>query len=153
MSDQKELLQEKYVEDHPTSRRQNRRERITERRANRENGGLGWIGGLILIVIGVLYLLYYAGILPSFSNWWALFLLLPAVGTLSAALSAYRRNDGQWTGEVIGLFLAGLFFLGLTAFFLFGLDYGWLWPFFLIAAGLLLIAGPLLSRGRGSGSE
>jgi CubicO group peptidase (beta-lactamase class C family) len=62
---------------------------------NRQAGGLGWIAGLVFVAVGVLYLLQQFDILPTFANWWALFLLLPGVGVLSAALGAYRRSGGQ----------------------------------------------------------
>lgn len=133
------------TQDRYTSRRQERR---AARRADRQAGGLGWIGGLVLIGIGMLYLLRDYGVVPTLTNWWALFLLLPGLGTLSAALGAYRRNGGQWTLEVTGPFIGGLLFLGLTAVFFFELNYGWLWPLFLIAAGILLLAAPMLSRSR-----
>ncbi len=142
MSDQDKFAQEK---DEFTSRREERR----ERRADRQAGGLGWIAGLVLIAVGGFYLLQNAGILPNLTNlanWWALFLLLPAVGTLSAALGAYRRNGGNWSPEVTGPFLAGLLFLGITAVFLFDLDFGWFVPLFLIAAGLFILFRPRLMK-------
>lgn len=123
-----------------------RRERRAQRRAARQSGGFGWFIGLLLIVIGGLYLLQDMGYLPTFTNWWALFLLLPGVGVLSAAISAYRQNGGHWTTEVMGLFLGSLLFFGITAVFLFELNYGWLLPVFLIAAGLLLLFSPKLAH-------
>lgn len=123
-----------------------RAQRRAARRADRRAGGLGWLAGVLLMGLGVLFLLQNEGIFTQFSNWWALFLLLPAIGTLSAALGAYRRNGGHWTAEVTGPFLGGLLFLGLTAIFLLNLNYTWLWSLFLIAAGLLLIATTLLGR-------
>lgn len=109
-------------------------------------GGFSWLIGLVFIGIGVFYLLYEFGYVNSPTNWWALFLLLPGVGTLSAALSGYRRNGGHWTAEVTLPFIGGLLFLGVTAVFLFELNYGWLLPLFLIAGGLLLMAAPLLTK-------
>ncbi|MFO7678916.1 MAG: hypothetical protein R6X34_02605 [Chloroflexota bacterium] len=128
------------------SRRQTRRERIDERRAKRQSGNLGWLMGLVFIGIGVFYLLYQFGYVTALTNWWALFLLLPGVGTLSAALGGYRRNGGHWTPEVIGLLLGSLLFFGVTAVFLFELNYSWVLPLFLIAAGLLLLFSPKLTR-------
>lgn len=142
--------QEKYdrlevAQDSEFSRREERLARRAERRVDRRAGGLGWLTGLILIVIGVLYLLDNFGYLPDVANWWALFILLPAVAMLSAALGAYRRNGGQWAPAMVGPLLGGLLLGGLSAALLFGFDYGWLWPLFLIAGGLLLLAGTFLA--------
>ena len=123
MSELNSFEQEKETINQDGSRRQERQEHRAQRRADREAGGLGWMAGLVLIAIGVLYLLHDAGILPTFTNWWAFFLLLPGLGTLSAALGAYQRNGRHWTGEVTGLFVGGLLFVGLTAVFLFNLSY------------------------------
>jgi len=146
MSEQNKFEQMDDFQDRTPLRRPEHLERRAERHATRRAEGSGWMVGLVLIAIGGLFLLHNAGILPTFTNWWALFLLLPGVGTLSAALGAYQRNGGHWTAEVTGPFLGGLLFLGLTALFLFDLNYGWLWPLFLIAAGLLLLFRPTLSR-------
>jgi hypothetical protein len=142
MADIEKLEPMNAATDAGSSRRQGRQ----QRRAEREQDGGGWLAGVVLLVIGVLYLFHNYGLLPSFTNWWALFLLLPGLGTLSAALSAYQRHGQPGTTEVIVPLLASLFFMGLTASFLFELQIGWLWPLFLIAGGLLLLAGPALSR-------
>ena len=128
------------------SRRQARRARRAELRANRYAGGLGWLVGLILVVIGGLYLLNELGFMTELTNWWALFLLVPAVVILSTALGAFRRNGGRWTPAVVFPLLGSLLLAGLTAAFLFGFDYGWLWSLFLIGAGLLLLAGQFLRK-------
>ena len=129
-----------------SSHRQQRLERREARRAEREAGGFSWIIGLILIAIGGLYLLQEFGFLSGFTNWWALFMLLPAAGVFSAAIGAYRRNGGQLTPEVIGLLVGSLLFLVMTGFFLFGVSFTWFVPLFLITAGLLILFGPMLAR-------
>jgi hypothetical protein len=146
MSTQEKYDELKVAQDGELSRREERLARRAERRADRRAGGLGWLAGLILIVIGTLYLLNIMGLLPDMNNWWALFILLPAVAMLSAALGAYRRNGGQWTPGVVGPVLGGLLLAGLSAALLFGFDYNWLWPLFLIAGGLLLLFGQFFSR-------
>jgi O-antigen/teichoic acid export membrane protein len=146
MSDYINFEKNTDLENRVASRRQERRERRATRRADTESGGLGWLAGLVLIAIGTLYLLSDFDILPELTNWWALFMLLPGIGTLSAALGAYRRNGGHWTPAVTGPFLAGLLFVGVTFVFLFELNYSWLWPLFLIAAGLLLLFRPYLGH-------
>lgn len=127
------------VADHLDISRQTRRQRIANRRANRAAGGLGWIAGALLIAIGVLLLLQTSGLLPPLTNWWALFLLLPAVGCFSAALGVYRRDGSRRTGESLGLLVAGLLFTGLAAVFFFELNIAIYGPIFMIVAGLLLL--------------
>lgn len=121
-----------------------RAQRRAERRAARGEGG--WIVGIVLIAIGAIFMLQYAGFIPDFTNWWALFLLIPGVGTLSAALTAYRHNGGQWTTAVTVPLIAGLFFVFLTASFLFEFGLGLFWPLLLIGGGLLLLLKPRLTH-------
>lgn len=146
MSDQTKLEPKSDTQGGYPSRRQARIERRSARRADRQAGA--WLGGVLLIALGALFMLQNTGYVASFSNWWALFILLPAFGSFSAGWGAYQRNGGEWTREAVGPMLAGLLFLGLTAVFLFDLHYSWLWPLFLIAAGLLVLAAPMLSRSR-----
>jgi peptidoglycan/LPS O-acetylase OafA/YrhL len=117
-----------------------------ERRATRRAGGYGWLGGVVLIVIGAIYMLQNAGLFTPFSNWWALFLLIPAAGALATAFGIYRRNEGNWAAAVTGPLLGGLFLIFLTAAFLFELNFGLFWPLLLIGGGLLLLLTPLLAR-------
>ena len=98
------------------------------------------MAGALLLAIGVLYMLQVLGLLPPFSNWWAMFLLLPALGCFSAAIGAYRRHE-NWAGQALGLVIAGLLFVGLAAVFFFDLDIRWFGPLFLIVAGILLLVG------------
>jgi hypothetical protein len=146
MQDKDTVELEDNVQSAKTSQRRQRIERREERRAEREAGGFSWMIGLILIVIGGLYLLQETGILPGFTNWWALFMLLPAAGVFSAAVGAYRRSGGQLTPEVIGLLVGSLLFVAMTGFFLFGVSFTWFVPLFLIAAGLFILFGPMVAR-------
>lgn len=146
MSQQEILDQKPETQEKQPSRWEERQARRAARRADRQAAGFGWIVGLVFIAIGVLYLLSEFNLLPAFTNWWALFLLLPGVGILSAAVGAYRRNGGRWTAEVTGLFLGGLLFVLMTAVFLFELDYNWFVPLVLIGAGLLMLFRPFFGQ-------
>jgi hypothetical protein len=70
------------------------RERRSEQRA-------GWIFGLVLIVVGSVFLLQNWGLPVLIGNWWALFILIPAIGAFTAAWTVYRQ-DGQFTPRVSG---------------------------------------------------
>jgi hypothetical protein len=99
-----------------------------------------WIAGGVLILIGVVFIVRnIAGF--SLDNWWALFILIPAIGSLATSYQMYERHGRRFTGAARGPLLGGLFLLGLTAVFLFKLDWGRIWPFILILAGLGVLLG------------
>ena len=106
-----------------------------------DNWGSG-IWGVMLILLGVVF------ILPQFTdyrltNWWALFILMPAFGSFNAAWWAFKRAGDQITTPVIFSGFWGLFFVALSASFLFPsiISLNLLWPVFLILGGLLLLFG------------
>ena len=100
---------------------------------NGRSGGPRWMTGLILILLGFIFL---AGNLTGFQldNWWALFILIPAVQSLSRAF--YRIRDGGLGGKATRDLFWGGFFVLLSAAFLVGINFSVAWPAFLILAGL-----------------
>jgi hypothetical protein len=104
----------------------------------KEDHGGAWVGGAVLILIGSIFLLMN---LTDFqlNNWWALFILIPAVSSLGNAVRVYRRDE-RLGDEGRGSLIGGLIMLFITSAFLFSWNWGDIWPFFLIigGAGLLL---------------
>jgi len=96
-----------------------------------------------LILLGVVFLLQNMG-MPFFDNWWALFILIPAVGAFGAAWKAYTRNAGQITGAVIGSVVTGMVLLGLVVVFLFDLNWNQVGPIALILLGIGALASALV---------
>ncbi len=97
------------------------------------------VAGIVLIVLGAIFLLQNAGlVIPG--NWWALFILIPAAGSFVRAWNNYQAA-GNLSGAVRGPLVGGLMLTAVALIFLFDLDWGQLWPVFLIIAG----AGALLS--------
>jgi hypothetical protein len=104
-----------------------------------------WIAGGVLILVGVVFLLTnVAGV--SLDNWWALFILIPAIGSLWTAVSMYLKNDRQITAASTGPLIGGVALLAVTAIFLFNLDWGRVWPVFLIIAGAAVLLGVVRKR-------
>ena len=100
----------------------------------------GWIAGGILILLGIIFIVRnVAGL--SLGNWWALFILIPALGSLVTAFQMYERNGRRFTSASRGPLIGGLVLIAVSAVFFFNLDWGKVWPLFLILAGL----GVLLS--------
>jgi len=94
-----------------------------------------WIAGGVLILIGIIFIVRNVTGL-FFENWWALFILIPALGSLATAWQMYERNDRHFTAASRGPLVGGLILLAVTAAFLFSLDWGTIWPFFIILVGL-----------------
>jgi len=113
---------------------------VTEK-PRRRGGRDGWILGAVLIVIGLAFL---AGNLTGFrlNNWWALFILIPAFGSLAGAWRDYRAN-GRLTRAGRGPLIGGLILLAVTLIFLFEVNWGSIWPIFLIIGGIGLLLSAL----------
>jgi peptidoglycan/LPS O-acetylase OafA/YrhL len=93
-----------------------------------------WIGGAILILLGVVFLLQNVTGL-SFDNWWSLFMLIPAIGALAKAWQIHQAN-GRWTAAARSQLVGGLILLLAAATFLFNFNWANVWPVFLIIAGV-----------------
>ena len=98
-------------------------------------GSAPWAGGAILILIGVVFLVRnITGI--RIDNWWAVFILIPAIVSLGNAWRDYQRNEGRLTAAARGSLVGGLVLVTVALVFLFNLSWGTIWPVFLILAGL-----------------
>jgi hypothetical protein len=130
------------VKDWREMRREERANRRAERREMRGSHAYGWMGGLILIVIGGAVLVQnLTGI--HLLNWWALFILIPAVGAFASAWNIYQKN-GRLTSGGRGSLIGGFILAIISAAFLFNLDLGNFWPVLLILAGLAVVTNALL---------
>jgi hypothetical protein len=99
-----------------------------------------WIAGGVLIVVGIVFIIQNVSGF-SLDNWWALFILIPALGSLVTAYQMYERNGRRLTAAARGPLIGGLVLLGVTAVFLFKLNWAYMWPVFLILAGLGMLLG------------
>lgn len=136
---------------------------MTDRREHDEQGGFGrqaagdgggfarrggWIGGAILIFIGTVFLLKNFGF-PFPENWWAVFILIPAVAAFAGARRIYAGNGGVINAGVIGGIAAGCVLVLLSVLFLFGVEVGKFWPLILIVVGIGILTGAM-APGRNS---
>jgi hypothetical protein len=93
------------------------------------------LGGLILIVLGTTFLLQSLGLLGQHFNWWALFILIPALSSFWAAGLAVVRGGGRFNAAARGSLGGGLIILTVALMFLLSLNWGLWWPLMLIAPG------------------
>jgi hypothetical protein len=128
-------------------REQRREERIArhEARWHRHAGRpFGWIGGAILILLGVIFLAQNMGV-PLPANLWALFILIPAFWSFVAAWNIYRESSSITRAVSISL-AAGVLLTILALIFLFNLAFGLFWPVLLIVGGLIILLTAFLPR-------
>jgi hypothetical protein len=101
-------------------------------------------GALILIGLGLIFLFRQMGVVVL-ENWWALFILIPAVGAFGSAIRmaqvAGRLHYGVWS-----TFYGGLFPLLVAVMFLFDLDWAVYWPLFVVLGGFGMLTGGLAGR-------
>ncbi len=113
----------------PTGYRDWRDQRRAERWARREarwqrHAGrhTGWFAGILLIVLGVIFLLQQMNI-PFLANWWALFILIPAFWAYVSAWDNYQ-DANRITRRVTGALILGLMLTALALIFLFNVAGG-----------------------------
>ena len=128
-----------------TLRREERANRRAERRERRSSSSFGWMGGAVLVIVGIVYLIQNFAGTPVLFNWWALFILIPAVGAFSSAWDQYQKH-GNLTNGAIGSLIGGLVLTMIAATFLFGLSFGNIGPIILILAGVALLITALVPR-------
>lgn len=116
-----------------------------EQRSNTPPGNSLWMGGIALIVVGLIFLVQN---LTGFrlQNWWALFIAIPGFIALGTAWRFYQQ-DGFASRRALGAASGSLVPLIIAAIFLFNLDWGSLWPLFLVAGGIGMLANRAESAG------
>lgn len=127
------------------TRSERRRRLDAKRQARASRSGGGWVIGVILISIGAFLMLQN---FTSFTlnNWWALFILIPALGAFGNAWRVYQANDGHLSAPVRSSFFGGVILTMISATFLLGLRWDILGPALLILAGIGLWVNAVLSR-------
>ena len=107
-----------------------------ELKRREHNNGAGW--ALILILVGVIFLVQNLHIASFTFHWWALFIFIPVIGSLSAAWNGFRR-DGRITTKVSGSLGSAVLIGTVGTILLLGLDWAFWWPLVVMAVGLSML--------------
>ena len=103
-----------------------------------------WAGiaaGVVVVALGVFFLLYEFGVRVPFMaqhHWWAIFILIGAIGPLGQAI-AYYRSHGRIDGSVLHSLTTAAAILTIGFIFLFDARWDHWWPLFVIYGGLWMI--------------
>ena len=126
-------------EPEPLDHREARRQRREQRLADPSRSG-AWVTGFILIGLGTMFLLRSNGIYDiPLRNWWALFILIPAISAFDSALRTYRNAGNQLTAPARGSLLVGTVLTFVTIMFLFDISWTFFGPILIILVGLGMI--------------
>ncbi|MAT41712.1 MAG: hypothetical protein CL609_05170 [Anaerolineaceae bacterium] len=104
-------------------------------------------GAIILILIGVVFLVKRLNLI-EIQNWWALFILIPAISSLSNLIQDLRRGISM-TAVIAQGILGAIFPAAIAAMLLFNLSWEKFWPIFIILAGFSLLLTGFLPAGKG----
>ncbi len=98
--------------------------------------------GIVLVVLGIVFFLQQTGNMTEHFNWWALFILIPAVSSLTGMYYAIR-NTGTFNQTARSAAGSAVVFFTLTFMFLFGLDWAIYWPLMVLAVGFSILIGSI----------
>lgn len=101
----------------------------------------GLVTGLVVIAIGVYFLLRNLGVELPFlymHNWWALFILIAAIGPLTQAIQAWRAS-GRIDAVVARHGLTTVIIVTIALMLLLDVRWDRWWPVFVIYGGLWML--------------
>jgi peptidoglycan/LPS O-acetylase OafA/YrhL len=111
-------------------------DRREERLADSPRTGT-WTAGLILILLGGMFLMRNMGTFNiPLKNWWALFILIPAVGAFETAMRLYRHAGNQFTIRVRSSLFLGCLLILIALGFLFNISWTFFGPVIIILVGI-----------------
>lgn len=113
--------------------------RTTPRREWRTENG--WLAGIVVIAIGVLFLLHNLGLRLAFleyHNWWAVVILVASLAPLSLAYRHYREA-GRVDANTLFYLTSAAAVLTVGLLFLLHLRWDRWWPLFLIYGGCWML--------------
>jgi hypothetical protein len=116
---------------------------IDEQPRHQDHGNVPWVPGVILVALGLIFLLNNMTSL-TINNWWAIFILIPAISQFGKA-AHILNSEGEFTGQVWRALGGGVILCLVAAAFLFNLNWDLIWPLFLIIGGLGIFLGALRS--------
>ena len=95
-----------------------------------------------MVLLGVIFLLRNFGLVYPF-KWWALFILIPALGAFGAAWASYWQT-GRLGAPARGALIGGTVLTLVAAAFLFNLNWSLVLPALLILAGIAILVNLML---------
>lgn len=106
------------------------------RRIGNAIGAVTW--GIAVTLAGAVLVFSANGTL-NVGSWWAVLILIPAIGSFAEAVLRYRQAGNRFTRQAGAGLTGGLFLAAVAVMFLFKLEWSRYWGIFIVLAGLSLI--------------
>lgn len=97
---------------------------------------------VLLVLVGLILLAQNLHWFPVNLNWWAAFIFIPVVGSLTASVEALRRS-GRFDAAVRNSLGSAIVVGTVATLFLFGMDWSKWWPLMVIAPGFSMLLNSL----------
>lgn len=102
--------------------------------------GASLIVGVVLILLGVVFILERFGYIRLTNNWWAIFIYVAAIACFANAWRSYRAS-GFFGAQATGSLTWGLVLTVVGSIFIFNLLWDMWWPAILVAIGTGIVVG------------
>lgn len=113
---------------------------IPSKEAKKQSSNNNWALGVAIVAIGGVLLARNLGVdffFLNFHNWWAIFILLAAIGPLQHAFTTFRREG--FTSAVANSLVSAGAIVFVALIFLLDLSFTVWWPVFVIIGGLFMV--------------
>jgi hypothetical protein len=97
------------------------------------------ITGIVIIIIGTIFLLGNFNIIEIGDRWWALFFLIPISFMVSDIWRRRQNNEGKIPASARGSITGLIILIFVMLAFILDLNWGVIWPVFIIIGGMSLI--------------
>jgi hypothetical protein len=112
---------------------------IPEKPRKHHSGGAWW--ALVLILAGAIMLVQNLTGGKFTFNWWALFIFIPVIGSLTTAWNSLRES-GRFTAKASSSLGSAVLIGTVATILMFGMDWSRWWPLVVLAGGLsMFLAG------------
>ena len=98
--------------------------------------------GIILIILGIVFFFQQTGNLTQHFNWWALFILIPAISSLTGMYYAIQ-SSGSFNQAARSALGTSVVIFVVAFMFLFDLSWAIYWPLIVIAGGFSILIGSI----------
>ncbi len=98
-----------------------------------------FVSGVVIILIGIVFLLMNFDVIDFGHRWWTLFFLIPIGQLGSDVWKRWERNGKKYSPDMSGSLIGLLSVSTVMIIFVFNFNWGVMWPLFIIIGGISVL--------------